>query len=121
MHQQSHRQLQHCVTSLSIPDVLVAATRFFARRGGVYSAFVEKRGPTHVTLRGQGGEEIVIGVRSVAEGAEVTGASYLFDQQVAQFLASLPPATGAAADATDAVLEEAALPGADSAGTGARS
>ncbi len=92
MHQQSQRQLQERVTSLNVPDVLATAIRFFAQRGGVYSAFLEKQGPTHVALRGQGGEEIVIAARSVPEGSSVSGSSYLFDQQVAQFLASLPAA-----------------------------
>ena len=92
MHQQSNRQLQERVTALTVPDVLATAVRFFARRGGVYSAFVEKQSPTHLVLRGQGGEEIVIAARTVAEGTSVSGSSYLFDQQVAQFLASLPVA-----------------------------
>ena len=92
MHQQSHRQLQECATALNIDAVLRAAIRFFSARGGVYPAFVEKQGPTHVVLRGQGGEEVVIAARDVPGGSSVTGSSYLFDQQVAQFLASLPPA-----------------------------
>ena len=92
MHQQSNRQLQERVTALTVPDVLATAVRFFVRRGGVYCAFVEKQSPTHLVLRGQGGEEIVIAARAVAEGTSVSGSSYLFDQQVAQFLASLPPA-----------------------------
>lgn len=92
MHQQSSRQLQSVVTSLAISDVLDAAVRFFSRAGGVYSAFLEKRGPSHVVLRGQGGEEIAIGACSVPGGTSVSGSSYLFDQQVARFLGSLPPA-----------------------------
>lgn len=92
MHQQSNRKLQDTVTSLPVADVLDAAVRFFAQRSGVYTAFLEKRGPTHVALRGQGGEEIVIGARVTPEGTAVTGSSYLFDQQIARFLESLPPA-----------------------------
>lgn len=92
MHQQSQRQLQDRVTALSISEVLDAAKRYFARRGGVYSAFLEKQGPSHVVLRGQGGEEIVIGAQSAPGGSAVSASSYLFDQQIAQFLASLPPA-----------------------------
>lgn len=90
-HQQSHRQLQACETALAPADVLDAAARFFARAGGVYTAFPERRGPTHVVLRGQGGEEIAIAATPVAGGSAVTGSSYLFDQQVARFLSSLPP------------------------------
>ena len=93
MHQQSSRQLQERLTSLSVSQVLDAATRFFGRSGSVYTAFPEKRGPTHVALRGQGGEELVIGARPTDGGTSVTGSSYLFDQQIAAFLDSLPPAT----------------------------
>lgn len=93
---QTARLLQDGVTALSPADVLAAAVRFFATDSGVYSAFPEKQGPTHVVLRGQGGEEIVIGVREVPGGTGVTGSSYLFDQQIAQFIASLPPAPPAA-------------------------
>jgi hypothetical protein len=92
MHYQSNRQLQERLTSLPVPEVLEAATRFFAQRSGVYSAFVEKQGPSHLVLRGQGGEEIVIGARVTAGGTSVSGSTYLFDAQVARFLDSLPPA-----------------------------
>jgi hypothetical protein len=90
MHQQSARQLQQRLTSWSVDQVLDAATRFFSGGSGIYRAFPEKRGPTHVALRGQGGEEIVIGARAVDVGTAVSGSSYLFDQQVASFLDSLP-------------------------------
>lgn len=92
VHQQSNRQLQERLTSRSVPDVIAEAARFFTRRGGIYSAFVEKQGPSHVVLRGQGGEELVIAARATDAGTAVSGASYLFDQQVARFLDSLPPA-----------------------------
>ena len=95
MHQQSRRQLQVVLTSLATNEVLDAAVRFFARGGGVYSAFLETRGPTHVVLRGQGGEEIAIGAQAVPGGTSVSGSSYLFDQQVCRFLDSLPPAVAA--------------------------
>jgi hypothetical protein len=91
-HQRS-RTLQQARTTLPAAQVLLAAREFFARRSGVYSAFVEKEGPTFVTLRGQGGEEIAIGVAPAAGGTVVTGTSYMFDQQVARFFASLPPVT----------------------------
>lgn len=92
VHQQSSRQLQERITSLGVAEVLSAAVGYFARRGGVYTAFVEKRGPSHVVLRGQGGEEIAIAARDTDAGVAVTGSSYLFDQQIARFLQSLPPA-----------------------------
>ena len=90
MHQQSRRQLQVVLTSLATNEALDAAVRFFSRGGGVYSAFLETRGPSHVVLRGQGGEEIAIGAQAVPGGTSVSGSSYLFDQQVCRFLDSLP-------------------------------
>ncbi len=114
MHQQSARQLQERLTSLSIEQALDAATLFFAR-GGIYTAFLEKRGPAHVALRGQGGEEVVVGARAVDGGTAVSGSSYLFDQQVAAFLDSLPPMTDVALPgAPDAV----AVPSSAGAGIG---
>ncbi len=92
MHQQSTRQLQERLTSLDIPSVLAEAVRFFAHGSGIYAAFVERRGPTHVVMRGQGGEELVVAARPTVDGTMVSGASYLFDQQIARFLAALPPA-----------------------------
>ena len=105
MHQQSKRQQQNRVTSLTVAQVLDAATRFFSRGGGVYSAFLEKRGPGHVVLRGLGGEEIAIGAYAVPGGSSVSGASYLYDQQIASFLASLPPATPLASVSPDALAD----------------
>lgn len=105
---QTARLLQEGVTAMPAADVLAAAIRFFATDSGVYSAFPEKQGPTHVVLRGQGGEEIVIGVRDVPGGTGVTGSSYLFDQQIAQFIAGLPPAAAVAAVAP--VEDAVALP-----------
>jgi hypothetical protein len=107
MHNQSNRQMQERLTSLPVPEVLEAATRFFARQSGVYSAFIEKQGPTHVVLRGQGGEEIVIGARVTDDGIMVTGSTYLFDQQVARFLDSLAPANRRSAPAVVAPASEA--------------
>lgn len=99
LHQQSNRQLQDTLTSLSVAEVISAATHFFVRRGGVYTAFVEKQGPSHVVLRGQGGEELVIGARETPAGTAVSGSTYLFDQQIARFFESLPPAASAAVGA----------------------
>ena len=91
-HHQSGRTLQQQRTSLPATDVLVAAREFFSRGSGIYSAFLEKEGPTWINLRGQGGEEIVIAANEEAAGTAVTGSSYMFDAQVAQFLSTLPPA-----------------------------
>lgn len=90
MNQQSARTLQTTRTTLAGAEVLAAAKRFFARRNTIYAAFPEKEGPTFVSMRGQGGEELIIGVAPVEGGTQVSGSTYLFDQQVARFFASLP-------------------------------
>lgn len=84
-------------TTVAPEDVLEAARRFFARRNSLYAAFVEQESPTHVTLRGQGGEEIVIAVSPIPGGTLVTGSTYLFDMQVGRFFSVLPPLNGVAA------------------------
>jgi len=106
---QTDRTLQEFATSMSPADVLDAAKMFFARNLNIYTAFLEKEGPTFAAFRGQGGEELLIGVEPLkragdaeasiegagrAEGTatRVTGSSYLFDQQIARFFATLPPA-----------------------------
>ena len=91
-HQQSGRTLQQQRTSLPAAEVLVAAREFFAKRNGIYAAFLEKQGPNWISLRGQGGEEIAIAATDEAGGTHVSASSYMFDAQVAQFLSSLPPA-----------------------------
>lgn len=89
---QRDRSIQEYRTSLAPAATLAAAKAFFSRRNSIYSAFLEQESERHITLRGQGGEEIVIGVAGDAAGTRVTGSSYLFDQQVARFFATLPPA-----------------------------
>ncbi len=80
-------------TSIDGESVLTNATRFFSRLNSLYPAFPEKRGPTYATFRGQGGEEITIGVASSPEGGTaVTGSSYMFDAQIARFFSTLPSA-----------------------------
>lgn len=91
-HQQTGRTLQQQRTSLPAGAVLAAAREFFSRGSGIYSAFLEKEGPTWMSLRGQGGEEIAIAANEETGGTSVTGSSYMFDAQVAQFLSTLPPA-----------------------------
>jgi hypothetical protein len=91
MNIQAGRTLQQATTTLAPADVLAAAKQFFTRRNRLYAAYVEREGPTYLGLRGQGGEEIVIGVAPTATGTDVTGSTYLFDQQLARFFATLPP------------------------------
>ena len=93
MNNQEDRTLQEARTSLSVVDVIAAAKNFFARRNSLYAAFAEKEGPSFVSLRGQGGEEVLIAATPAADGkgTRVTGSTYMFDQQVARFFATLPP------------------------------
>ena len=87
------RTLLEYRTSLDPKNVLDAARSFFTRRNSLYAAFIEQEGPTHVTLRGQGGEELVIAASATPGGDTlVTGSSYLFDAQIARFFSTLPPA-----------------------------
>lgn len=79
------------MTTLAPAETLDAAKQFFARQNGVYAAFPEQESPHHLTMRGQGGEEIIIGVTAAPGGTRVTGSTYLFDQQLARFFASLSP------------------------------
>ncbi len=103
---QTARTLQETTTSLSPADVLAAAKRFFTRRNSVYAAFVDMEGPNYVTLRGQGGEEIAVGAMTQDGVTRVTGSTYLFDQQVARFLSTLPTAPDAVPAQNPNVLEE---------------
>lgn len=79
-------------TSLEPRRVLDAARDFFSRRNTLYAAFIDQEGPTHVTLRGQGGEEIVIAATPENGHTLVTGSSYMFDAQISRFFSTLPPA-----------------------------
>ena len=85
------RTLQETTTTHSPADVLNAAKDFFARQTGIYAAFPEQESKSHVTLRGQGGEEVVVAAVLAADGTRVTASTYLFDQQVARFFATLAP------------------------------
>jgi hypothetical protein len=83
--------IQEIRTTMPPADVLAAARQFFTRRNAIYAAFLEKEGEHHATFRGQGGEEVVIGAFADAGGTIVRGSTYLFDQQVGRFFASLDP------------------------------
>ncbi|HEY7894901.1 MAG TPA: hypothetical protein VIC24_08385 [Gemmatimonadaceae bacterium] len=83
--------IQEVTTALAPDAVLAEAKRFFAQRNPLYAAFIEKEGPGYATFRGQGGEELVIGVVAIDGGTRVRGSTYLFDAQIARFFASLDP------------------------------
>lgn len=78
-------------TSLPPAEVLAKAKSFFARRNPIYAAFLEKEGDTFMSFRGQGGEELVIGVAAVEGGTAVRASTYLFDMQAQRFFSTLPP------------------------------
>lgn len=99
---QIDRTMQECLTTLGPAEVLAQAKVFFARRMGIYAAFLERESPTHAVFRGQGGEEVIIGVLPAGSGTRVTGSTYLFDMQVARFFSTLPAAPEAEAAAATA-------------------
>ena len=84
-------------TTVSLPpaDVLQRAELFFAERVPNSAAFVEKRGPNFLTLRGQGGEELVISAwgDSAAGVTRVRASTLFFDQALDRFLSTLPLAS----------------------------
>ncbi len=88
---QPQRTLQEYRTTLPPQDVLARAKEFFTRHINIYATFLDKEGPNYVTFRGQGIEEIAIGVAPVEGGTVVRGSTYLFDPQVARFFSTLPP------------------------------
>ena len=82
----SQRTLQEITTTLAGDEVLSRAKSFFSNRPSLYSTFLDMEGPGFCSFRGQGGEEIVIGVAPSENGrTRVTGSSYLFDMQVSRF------------------------------------
>lgn len=87
------RTLLETRTSAPAADVLQRAKSFFAGRHSIYTAYLEREGPNYITLRGQGGEELIVHATAAADGGgtAVTGSSYLFDAQIARFFATLPP------------------------------
>jgi hypothetical protein len=78
--------------TLAPAEVLARAQQFFAERVPNAAAFVERSGPNFVTLRGQGGEEVVISVwQDGADGVTRVRASTLFfDQALDRFFSTLP-------------------------------
>jgi len=85
-------------TTVSLPpaEVLQRAEQFFAERVPHAAAFVEKRGPGFLTLRGQGGEELVVSAWADPEGGgtggvtRVRASTLFFDQSLDRFLSTLP-------------------------------
>lgn len=86
-------------TTVSLPpaEVLQRAEQFFAERVPNAAAFVEKRGPGFLTLRGQGGEEVVVSAWADSGGGggitRVRASTLFFDQALDRFLSTLPLAS----------------------------
>jgi hypothetical protein len=84
-------------TTVSLPpaEVLARAQAFFAERVPNSAAFLEKLGPTFVTLRGQGGEEVVISAWEDTEQGvtRVRASTLFFDQALDRFFSTLPLAS----------------------------
>jgi hypothetical protein len=76
-------------------EILTRAEQFFAERVPHAAAFVEKRGPGFLTLRGQGGEEIVVSAWADAAAGitRVRASTLFFDQPLDRFLSTLPLAS----------------------------
>jgi hypothetical protein len=86
------------LTPLASLEIFARAKRFFAERVPLSAAYPEQEGPTHLVLRGQGGEEIAIAALPGPDGVTRIRASTLFfDQVLDRFLETLPPAPEAAA------------------------
>jgi hypothetical protein len=86
------RTMQEMRTTLAPAQVLAAAKEFFSRRASIYSAFPEQESAHHLSLRGQGGEEITLAAIPRDGATLVTGSSYMFDAHIARFFATLPRA-----------------------------
>lgn len=93
MTKQIDRTIQEFRTSLAPDEVLSQAKRFFQSRNSLYATFLDRVGPTFVSFRGQGGEEVVIAAARADGATLVTGSTYLFDMQIARFFTTLPPAS----------------------------
>jgi len=85
-------------TTVSLPpaEVLQRAEQFFAERVPNAAAFVEKRGANFLTLRGQGGEELVVSAWADSATGGITrvrASTLFFDQALDRFLSTLPLAS----------------------------
>ena len=81
--------IHEAVTTLPAADVLARAKAFFAERVPNQAAWVELEGPTFMTLRGQGGEEIAFAILP-GEPTRIRASTLLFDQALGRFLSTLP-------------------------------
>ena len=82
--------IHHAVTTLTPPEVLARAKSFFSERVPNQAAWMEREGPTFLTLRGQGGEEIALAVVPGEGPTRIRASTLLFDQALERFLSTLP-------------------------------
>ena len=94
--------LQEFRTTLAPAEVLERAKKFFSARNSLYAAFLEQESATHLTFRGQGGEELVIAAAERGGTTLISGSTYIFDMQIARFFTTLP-----AVEATEALAPRA--------------
>jgi hypothetical protein len=75
--------------------VIARAQQFFAERVPNAAAFVEKQGANFITLRGQGGEEVVLSAWEDHEKGvtRVRASTLFFDQALDRFFSTLPRAS----------------------------
>ena len=88
--------IHEITTSLPATDIISRAKAFFAERVPNNAAYPEREGPTFLTLRGQGGEEIALAVMPVPGGSRVRASTLFFDQAVERFLSTMPEPVEAA-------------------------
>ncbi len=79
------------LTSLTGADVLARAKHFFQDRVPGNAAFPEREGPSFLSLRGQGGEEVALSVTETGGQTRVRAGTLFFDQAVGRFFSTLPP------------------------------
>ena len=87
----SIRTMMEHRTSVPAAEVIARAKDFFTRRNALYATFIDRDGPTFVSFRGQGGDELIIAAVEHEGATRVTGSTYLFDMQIARFFTTLPP------------------------------
>ena len=82
--------IHEITTTLPAAEIIARAKAFFAERVPNNAAYAEQEGPTFLTLRGQGGEEIALAVLPAPGGSRVRASTLFFDQAVERFLSTLP-------------------------------
>ena len=82
--------IHESMTTLPAAEILSRAKAFFAERVPNNAAYPEREGPTFLTLRGQGGEEIAFAVIPAPGGSRIRASTLFFDQAVQRFLSTMP-------------------------------